>query len=48
MGMMDNLKDKAKDMMDDPSMREKIEKYAKDHNISVDKAKKHFMRDKNK
>ena len=44
MGMIDDMKDKAKDMMDDPDQRAKIEKYAKDHNITVDEAKSRLMK----
>jgi hypothetical protein len=46
MGMMDNLKDQAQDMMDDPETRSKIEQIAKDRNISIDEAKEHYMRHK--
>lgn len=48
MGMMDNLKDQAKDMMDDPDTRSKIEQMAKDRNITIDKAKDLYQQHKDK
>jgi len=39
MGIMDNLQDKAGDVMDN----DKIEQFAKDKGISVEEAKQHFM-----
>lgn len=44
MGMMDNLKNQAGDIMDDPDTRSKIEQMARDRNISVEEAKAHFMK----
>ena len=44
MGIMDNLKDRADDMMNDPDTRSKIEQIAKEHNMSIEEAKQHFMR----
>lgn len=43
MGMFDDLKDKAKDVMDNPEHREKIEQIAHDKGISLDEAKEHFL-----
>jgi hypothetical protein len=43
MGLMDDLKGKAQDVMNDPKKREEIERIAKEKNISMDAAKAHFM-----
>lgn len=48
MGLLDNLQDKAKDVMDDPETREKIERMAAERGISVEAAKEKFLnKDKN-
>lgn len=44
MGMMDNLGDKAKDIMNDPDKKQQIEQLAKDKGISIDQAKKQFAK----
>lgn len=44
MGLMDDLKDKAQDVMNDPKKREEIERIAREKNISMDAAKAHFMK----
>lgn len=44
MGMLDNLKDKAGDMMNDPDKKAQIEQMAKDKGISMEEAKQHFMK----
>lgn len=43
MGLLDDVKDKAKDVMDDPDKKAKIEKMAKDHGITLEKAKEKFL-----
>lgn len=43
MGMFDDLRDKAQDVMDNPEQREKIEQIARDKGISIDEAKEHFL-----
>lgn len=43
MGLMDNLEDKAKDMMNDPAKKKEIEQMAKDKGISVEQAAKEHM-----
>jgi hypothetical protein len=43
MGMMDDMKNKAKDAMDDPGKKEKIEQMARDKGISKEEAKARFM-----
>ncbi|HSX31757.1 MAG TPA: hypothetical protein VLF43_00710 [Candidatus Saccharimonadales bacterium] len=47
MGVMDDLKDKASDVMDDPDKKAQIEQMAKEKGMSIDEAKRHFM-DKDK
>ena len=47
MGILDNLKDQGRDIMDDPDKRSRIEQIAKERNISIDEAKAHFMRQNN-
>jgi hypothetical protein len=47
MGIMDDLKDKASDLMDQPDKKDQIEQMAKEKGISIDEAKQHFM-DKDK
>ena len=44
MGLLDNLEDKAKDVMQDPEQRAKIEQLAKDKGISLEAAKAHFLK----
>lgn len=44
MGLMDDMKAKADDVMNNPTAREKIEKIAKDKNISIDAAREYFMK----
>lgn len=43
MGLMDDFKDKAGDVMNDPERREQIQKLAEDKGISLDEAKAHFQ-----
>ena len=43
MGLMDNLDDKAKDMMNDPERKRQIEQLAKEKGISVEQAAKEHM-----
>lgn len=43
MGIMDSIKDKAGDMMNDPEQRAKVEQMAKDKGISLEDAQKHLM-----
>jgi hypothetical protein len=48
MGLMDNLSDKAKAMMNDPEKKRQIEQLAKDKGISLERAaKEHFEKHKN-
>lgn len=44
MAMLDDMDDKAKDIMNDPVQRAKVEKIAKDKGISMDSATEHFMK----
>ncbi len=44
MGMLDNIQDKGKDIMNDPTHRAKIEQLAKDKNMSIEDAKTHYMK----
>lgn len=45
MGLLDNLNDKAKDMMNDPQKKQQIEQMAKEKGISVEEAaKKHLQK----
>jgi hypothetical protein len=46
MGLMDNLGDKVKDVMNDPEKKQKIEQIAKDKGISMEQAKEHFAKHK--
>jgi len=43
MGLMDNMKGKAKDMMDDPDKKKEIEQMAKEKGISVEQAAKEHL-----
>ncbi len=42
--MLDNLKNKSSDMMNDPAIRAKIEQMARDHGITLDEAKNRYMK----
>jgi hypothetical protein len=44
MGLLDEMKDKGKDVMDDPDKKAKIEQLAKDKGMSMEEAKEHFMK----
>ena len=44
MSLMDDMKSKANDMMNDPDKKAKIEQMAKDTGISIEEAKEHFMK----
>ena len=44
MNMLDDMQDKAKDMMSDPSMRERVEQYAKEKGCTIEEAKEHFLK----
>lgn len=44
MGLMDNVNNKAKDMMNDPDKKQQIEQMAKDKGISIEQAKEKFMK----
>lgn len=44
MGMLDDIEDKGKDMMNDPDTRAKIEQMAKDKGMTIEEAKQHFMK----
>lgn len=48
MSLMDNLKNKSEDVMNNPEHRAKIEQIAKDKGISMEKAKEHFMKNGDK
>lgn len=43
MAMMDDMKDKAKDVMNDPDKRDQIQQMAIDQGISIEEAKQKFM-----
>ena len=43
MGMLDDMENKSKDVMNDPEKRAKIEQMAKDNGMSIEEAKAHFM-----
>jgi hypothetical protein len=47
MGMFDDLEAKGKDVMDDPAKKAQIEQMAKDKGMSMEEAKKHFMKHSN-
>jgi hypothetical protein len=40
----DDLKNKGKDFMDDPDKKARIEQMAKEKGISIDEARKRFMK----
>lgn len=44
MGLLDDIKDKGKDLMDDPEKKAQIEKMADEHGISVEEAKEKFLK----
>ena len=44
MGLMDDMKTRAGDMMNDPETRAKIQKIADEKGISMEEAQKHFMK----
>lgn len=44
MGLLDDMKDKGKDIMDDPDKRAKIEQMAKEKGMTLEEAKNHFMK----
>ncbi|MDN5275529.1 MAG: hypothetical protein JWN33_178 [Candidatus Saccharibacteria bacterium] len=43
MGLLDDIKDKVGDVMDDPDKRAKIEEIAKEKGLTLDQAKEHFL-----
>ena len=43
MGLMDDMKDKGQDMMNDPDAHEEIQRIAEERNISFDEAKRHYL-----
>ncbi len=43
MAMMDDMKDKAHDVMNDPDKRDQIQQMANDQGISIEEAKQKFM-----
>ena len=43
MGLLDNLKQKADDAMNDPDKKAKIEQMAKEKGISIEEAKSRFL-----
>lgn len=47
MGLMDNMSDKAKGMMNDPDKKQQIEQMAKDKGITIEQAKAQFMKKNN-
>ncbi len=46
MGIMDDMKAKAGDVMSNPTARKEIEKIAKEKNISIDAARDHYIQQK--
>lgn len=44
MSMFDDMKDKAKDIMNDPEKKAKIEQLAKDNNMSIEEARDHYLK----
>lgn len=46
MGLMDNMSDKAKDVMNDPDKKQQIEKLAKEKGISIKEAAKQYTEKK--
>lgn len=48
MGMFDDLRDKAQDVMNNPEQREKIEQIAREKGISIEEAKDHFLHTQDK
>lgn len=48
MGLMDSFEDKAKEMMNDPEKKRRIEQLAKEKGISLEQAaKEHYMKHEN-
>ena len=43
MGLLDNLKDKAHDLMNDPETKLKIQKMAEEKGITLEAAKEKFL-----
>lgn len=43
MGLMDNMNDKVKDMMNDPDKKQQLEQTAKEKGISVEQAAKEHL-----
>lgn len=43
MALMDDIKNKGQDMMNDPDTRAEIERIARDRNITMEEAKQHYM-----
>ena len=48
MGLMDDMKSKADNMMNDPKTREKVQKIADEKGITMEKAREHYMKMKKK
>lgn len=46
MGLMDNLGDKARDIMNDPDKKQQIEKLAKEKGVSIEEAAKQYTEKK--
>lgn len=44
MGIFDNMSDQSKDLMSDPDAREKIQKIAEEHDMSMEEATEHYKR----
>lgn len=44
MGAMDNMKDKAKDMVGGSDKDKEIEQYAKDNGMTIEQAKEYFAK----
>ena len=44
MGLLDNLKQKADDIMNDPDKKAKIEQMAREKGISIEEAKNRFLK----
>jgi hypothetical protein len=46
MGTLDNMRDQANDIMDDPDARDKIQRIADEHGMSIEDAKTHYLQQK--
>lgn len=46
MGTLDNMRDQANDIMDDPDARDKIQRIADEHGMSIEDAKTHYLQHK--